>query len=122
MRVGVVSDRLTRCPHCHADRFMALSTEEFLRIAKALADARRLAILERIAARGDAACQHLCEEFPVSQPTMSHHLRLLTDVGLIEMRRDGQYAYYRVRAEIVQAYVTTLELRMRLSTTRARRR
>ena len=103
-------------------RIMALSTDEFLRIAKALADARRLAILERIAARGDAACQHLCEEFPVSQPTMSHHLRLLVDVGLIEMRRDGQYAYYRLRDDVVQAYITTLELRLRLATPRARRR
>jgi len=101
---------------------MALSTEEFLRIAKALADARRLAILERIAARGDAACQHLCEEFPVSQPTMSHHLRLLAEVGLIEMRRDGQYAHYRLRADVIEAYLTTLELRMRLTSTRVRRR
>ena len=101
---------------------MSLSTEEFLRIAKALAVGRRLAILERIAAQGDAACQHLCEAFPVSQPTMSHHLRLLVDVGLIEMRRDGQYAHYRLRADVVQAYVTSLELRTRLVTMRARRR
>ena len=101
---------------------MSLSAEEFLRIAKALADARRLAILERIAARGDAACQHLCEEFPVSQPTMSHHLRMLADVGLIEMRRDGQYAHYRLRPDVIQAYVTTLELRLRVATVRPRRR
>ena len=94
---------------------MTLSTDDFLRIAKALADARRLAILERIAARGDAACQHLCEAFPVTQPTMSHHLRLLVEVGLIEMRRDGQYAYYRLRSEVVQAYVATLVTRMGVS-------
>lgn len=97
---------------------MALTTEQFLAIAKALADARRLAILERIAARGNAACQHLCEEFPVSQPTMSHHLRLLAEVGLIEMRRDGQYAHYRLRTEVVQAYCTSLETRMRLTSAR----
>jgi ArsR family transcriptional regulator, arsenate/arsenite/antimonite-responsive transcriptional repressor len=98
-----------------------LSTPEFLRIAKALADARRFEILERIAARGDAACQYLCEEFPVSQPTMSHHLRRLTAVGLIEMRRDGQYAYYRLRADVVQAYVATLETRLRLTPARGAR-
>ena len=96
-----------------------LTTDEFLRIAKALADARRLAILERIATRGDAACQHLCEEFPVSQPTMSHHLRLLAEVGLIEMRRDGQYAHYRLRADVVTAYVNTLEMRLRIAPSRA---
>ena len=97
---------------------LALSTEQFLAIAKTLGDARRLAILERIAARGDAACQHLCEEFPVSQPTMSHHLRLLADVGLIEMRRDGQFAHYRLRTDVVQAYITTLEMRFRVVATR----
>jgi ArsR family transcriptional regulator len=98
-----------------------LSTTEFLRIAKALADARRLAILERIAARGDAACQHLCDEFPVSQPTMSHHLRLLAAVGLIEMRREGQYAHYRLRSDVVKAYVATLEARMRITSARGAR-
>jgi ArsR family transcriptional regulator len=98
-----------------------LSTPEFLRISKALADARRLAILERIAARGDAACQHLCEEFPVSQPTMSHHLRLLASVGLIEMRREGQYAYYRLRSDVVKAYVSSLEARMRITPARRAR-
>lgn len=96
---------------------MALPTDRFLQIAKALADARRLAILERIAAREETACQHLCAEFPVSQPTMSHHLRLLVDVGLIEMRRDGLHAHYRLRADVMRAYVTSLEVRMRLTTT-----
>jgi DNA-binding transcriptional ArsR family regulator len=50
----------------------------------------------------------------VTQPTMSHHLRLLTEVGLIEMRRDGQYAHYRLRTEMVEAYVATLETRLRV--------
>lgn len=102
--------------------YMVLTTDDFLRIAKALADGRRLAILERIAAKGDTACQHLCDEFPVSQPTMSHHLRLLADVGVIEMRRDGQYAYYRLRVDVMRAYVTTLERRLRLTAGRLSRR
>jgi ArsR family transcriptional regulator len=98
-----------------------LPLDDFLRIAKALADGRRLAILERIASRGDAACRRLCEEFPVSQPTMSHHLRTLAEAGLIEMRRDGQYAHYRFRAEVVRAYITTLEARVRLVPARGAR-
>ncbi len=100
---------------------MSLPLDEFLRIAKALADARRFAILERIAASGDAACQHLCEQFPVSQPTMSHHLRVLVDVGLIEMRRDGQYVHYRLRAETVRAFTSTVESRLGTGWARAER-
>ena len=97
-----------------------LSTAEFLRIAKALGDARRLAILERIASCRDAACQSLCNEFPVSQPTRSHHLRVLAAVGLIEMRRDGLYVYYRLRADVVRDYVTALETRLQVGRLRAR--
>jgi len=99
---------------------MLLPLDDFLRIAKALADARRFAILERIAGSGDAACQHLCDEFPVSQPTMSHHLRLLVDAGLIETRRDGQYVHYRLRVETVRAYIATLESRLTSDSSRAR--
>ena len=101
---------------------MILPLDDFLRIAKALADARRFAILERIAVAdsGDAACQHLCEEFPVSQPTMSHHLRQLADAGLIEARRDGQYVHYRLRVETVRAYMATLETRLMPETPRVR--
>jgi ArsR family transcriptional regulator len=91
---------------------MTLPTDEFIRIAKALADARRFAILECIARSGDTACQRLCAEFPVSQPTMSHHLRVLVDVGLIEMRRDGLHVHYRLRAETVRAYAATVESRL----------
>jgi len=103
-----------------ARRPVLLPLDDFLRIAKALADARRFAILERIAGSDDAACRHLCEEFPVSQPTMSHHLRLLVDVGLVETRRDGQYVHYRLRAETVRAYVATLENRLNPEPSRRR--
>lgn len=97
-----------------------LPFDDFIRIAKALSDARRFAILERIASDGDAACQRLCEMFPVSQPTMSHHLRLLAEVGLIETRRDGQYVYYQLRADVMRAYLDTLEARTGLTRARAR--
>ena len=101
---------------------MILPLDDFLRIAKALADARRFAILERIAGAGseDAACQHLCEAFPGSQPTMSHHLRQLADAGLIETRREGQYVHYRLRVETVRAYIATLETRLSPDTPRVR--
>ena len=54
----------------------------------------------------------------VSGPIMSHHLRLLAEVGLIEMRRDGQYAHYRLRTDVVEAYVSTLEMRLRVRSVR----
>jgi DNA-binding transcriptional ArsR family regulator len=43
-------------------------------------------------------------------------------VGLIEMRRDGQYAHYRLRTEVVHEYVASLEQRLRLTAIPSRRR
>ena len=68
---------------------MPIDDERFARIAKALADPRRFQILEEIANCREVGCQRLCEQFPVAQPTMSHHLKELARAGLIEPWREG---------------------------------
>jgi ArsR family transcriptional regulator len=93
---------------------MATDDERFGRVAKALADPRRFQILEAIAAKREVACQRLCEEFPVAQPTMSHHLKELVGAGLIEPWREGQYVFYRFRPEVMREYLAALELRLRM--------
>jgi ArsR family transcriptional regulator len=85
---------------------------QFHRVAKALADPRRFEILETVAAQPELACQRLCDCFPVSQATISHHLKELANAGLVECRREGQFAFYRVRSEVVGAYVSELERRI----------
>ena len=96
-------------------RLMSHDDERFARVAKALADPRRFQILETIAARGEVACQRLCEGFPVAQPTMSHHLKELVSAGLIESWREGQYVFYRFRPEALREYMAALELRLRMA-------
>lgn len=61
-----------------------------------LADPTRLRLLSLIAAAGEAcaACD-LVEPLGVSQPTVSHHLKVLREAGLVESRRDGRWVYYR---------------------------
>ena len=87
---------------------MKSGDERFARIAKALADPRRFQILETIASHREVACQRLCEEFPVAQPTMSHHLKELARAGLIEPWREGQFVFYRFRPETMRAYMRAL--------------
>jgi ArsR family transcriptional regulator, arsenate/arsenite/antimonite-responsive transcriptional repressor len=89
-----------------------LTPDQFNRIAKALADPRRFQILERIAACGDAPCQELCAEFPVTQPTMSHHLRELSSAGLVEARREGQFAHYRFRRDVLDEYIEAVQAKL----------
>ena len=65
---------------------------------RALADPTRLRLVSIIASHpGAEACVcHLTEPVGLSQPTVSHHLKLLVDAGLLEREKRGVWAYYRL--------------------------
>jgi ArsR family transcriptional regulator len=81
---------------------------QFDRIAKALSDPRRFALLEAIATSEEYPCQRLCQDFPVTKATISHHLKELVRAGLVEADRQGQYMNYRVRREVLASYTAEL--------------
>jgi ArsR family transcriptional regulator len=85
-----------------------LAPSQFERVAKALADPRRFALLEAISVNKECPNQALCREFPVSKATISHHLKELVTAGLVEPEREGQYVSYTVRSDIVRAYAEEL--------------
>ena len=68
---------------------------------KAIADPARLRLLSFIAAQPEAeACVcYLTAPLGLSQPTVSHHLKVLYDAGLLERERRGTWIYYRIVAE-----------------------
>ena len=74
---------------------------------KALSDPTRVAILNRLA-QGEACVCDLNATFDLSQPTISHHLRVLRDAGLVEASRRGTWAYYRVVPEALAALSSVL--------------
>ncbi len=85
-----------------------LSEKQFALIAKALADPRRMAVLEVIAGERECPCQKLREEFPVSKATISHHIKELVRAGLVEAHRDGQFLHCEVRRDVLEAYTAEL--------------
>jgi ArsR family transcriptional regulator len=86
-----------------------LATGQFERIAKALADPRRFAVLEKIAgAHKRCPYQKLCDHFPVSKATISHHLKELVQAGLVESEREGQFVNARVVPGVLEAYAVEL--------------
>ena len=87
---------------------LRLAPGQFELIAKALADPRRVGVLEAIADEQCCACQHLREQFPVSKATISHHIKELVRAGLVEARREGQYLNVLVRREALEAYAAEL--------------
>ena len=89
-----------------------LSDAQMQRIIRALADPQRFAILERIAAEREVACKQLVAEFPITQATISHHLKELVAAELIQSRRVGQCAMLSRRDSILDEYVKQLGQRL----------
>jgi ArsR family transcriptional regulator, arsenate/arsenite/antimonite-responsive transcriptional repressor len=75
---------------------------------KALADPARVAIVNRLAGAGEVCVCAFVGELGLSQPTVSHHLRILREAGLVEARRHGTWAYYRLVPETVAALAGSL--------------
>jgi ArsR family transcriptional regulator, arsenate/arsenite/antimonite-responsive transcriptional repressor len=78
--------------------------EAVIKVSKALADPTRFRLLQAIAATDEIACGALAARFPITQATCSQHLKVLVDAGLIAMRREGQFNYYHLVRETLEAY------------------
>jgi ArsR family transcriptional regulator, arsenate/arsenite/antimonite-responsive transcriptional repressor len=70
---------------------------------KALADPTRVAIINSLSAADEVCVCNLTEAFDLSQPTISHHLKVLREAGLVESTRRGTWAYYRLVPESISA-------------------
>ena len=86
---------------------------DLAKVFKALGDPVRLRLLSMIASRGEGGEVCVCEltpAFDLSQPTISHHLKLLRLAGLIDCERRGTWVYYWVLPEALDrlaAFLTT---------------
>jgi ArsR family transcriptional regulator, arsenate/arsenite/antimonite-responsive transcriptional repressor len=70
---------------------------------KALADPTRVAIINALSTAEEVCVCNLTETFDLSQPTISHHLKILREAGLVESSRRGTWAYYRLVPEAIAA-------------------
>jgi ArsR family transcriptional regulator len=70
---------------------------------KALADPTRVAIVNSLSAADEVCVCNLTATFELSQPTISHHLKILREAGLVESTRRGTWAYYRLVPEAIDA-------------------
>jgi len=85
-----------------------MDRSEIERISKALADATRLKIFEAISATNHMTCGEIVSMRGVTPATVSHHLKILSDAGLIACRREGQFVYSQVVPETITAYTRAL--------------
>jgi ArsR family transcriptional regulator len=74
----------------------------------ALSDPTRVAIVSRLASTDECCVCDLTAAFELAQPTISHHLKVLRDAGLVESSRRGTWAYYRLVPAAVRELRHTL--------------
>jgi ArsR family transcriptional regulator len=79
---------------------------------KALGDPARVRIVNLLASAGEPVCAcHLNEPVGLSQPTVSHHLKKLVDVGLLDREQRGKWAYFSLRPEAVEKLAAIADLK-----------
>ncbi|MES1157565.1 MAG: metalloregulator ArsR/SmtB family transcription factor [Haliangium ochraceum] len=90
----------------------ALDDRGLIRALKALADPTRFRMVQEIAAAGELSCGQVAELFDVSQPTVSHHLNVLIEAGVLSVRIDGKHRYTSVNHPLVASLARLLAARL----------
>jgi ArsR family transcriptional regulator, arsenate/arsenite/antimonite-responsive transcriptional repressor len=89
------------CPPLSAQPLTVEQAEQVAPLLKALADPVRLRLMSLVASHpgGEVCACDLGESFSLSQPTISHHMKVLHEAGLVDREKRGVWAYYRARTE-----------------------
>jgi ArsR family transcriptional regulator, arsenate/arsenite/antimonite-responsive transcriptional repressor len=85
-----------------------MDRSEIEKISKALADETRLKIFEAISATKRMTCGEIVSMRGVTPATVSHHLKILSEAGLIACRRHGQFVYSQAVPQTISAYARAL--------------
>ena len=107
----VIGQEAGCCPGLAAAPLDEDQAADLAKVFKALGDPVRLRLMSLIASRGDGGEVCVCEltpAFDLSQPTISHHLKLLRQAGLIDCERRGTWVYYWVLPGVLDKLAASL--------------
>ena len=85
-----------------------MNTMDVALICKALGDSNRLQIVQMLSEGEKCGCK-LLEAFEITQPTLSHHMRILTECGLVNARKEGKWSHYSLNCETLKEYKLFIE-------------
>ena len=80
-----------------------MKTMDVALICRALGDANRLEIIRMLSDGEKCGCR-LLEKFEITQPTLSHHMRILVECGLVNDRREGKWHHYSLNCNTLTEY------------------
>ena len=109
--MATTTDSAVCCAPLGAPSLSDADAEATARLFKALADPHRVKIINLLATSPEPVC--VCEltgPLKLSQPTVSHHLKKLVAVGLLEREQRGTWAYYSLRRDALGNLVAALDL------------
>ena len=99
----------------------SMDDAELVRALKALADPGRFRIVQEIAAAGELSCGEVAERFDLSQPTISHHMKILGEAGILVTRTEGKHHYTSVNHALLERVGELLPERLSADAKRAAR-
>jgi ArsR family transcriptional regulator len=104
-RMKPIATVAASCPPLLAGPLDPTEASHLAEALKVLAEPARLRLLSLIQSQPEheACVCHLTEPLGLTQPTVSHHLKVLLDAGLVEREQRGSWAYYRVVPEAIEA-------------------
>lgn len=85
-----------------------MNTIDIAVICKALGDSNRLQIIQMLSDGEKCGCK-LLEAFEITQPTLSHHMKILCECGLVNDRKEGKWHYYSLNCETLRGFKSFIE-------------
>jgi ArsR family transcriptional regulator len=86
--------------------------KKLIRVLKALSDPNRFRMVQEVAAAGELSCGQVVERFDLSQPTVSHHMKILTEADVLAVRREGQHGFISVNHALLEEMSALLPRRL----------
>ena len=86
-----------------------MNEEKISEICKALGDPNRLKIIKLLTDGEQCACK-LLEDFQITQPTLSHHMKILSETGLVSVRKEGKWTYYSISCCMFKEFKSYFEV------------
>ncbi|MEE1117892.1 ArsR/SmtB family transcription factor [Methanosphaera sp.] len=81
-----------------------MKVEEISKISKSLGEPKRIEIIN-LTSKKEMCANHILKKFEITQPTLSHHMKQLTECNLINVRKDGKMSYYSLNKDTLNEYL-----------------
>ena len=85
-----------------------MNTIDVALICKAIGDSNRLQIVQMLSDGEKCGCK-LLEKFEITQPTLSHHMKILCECGLVDVRKEGKWSHYSLNCETLNSFKQFIE-------------